>query len=321
MTQHANLGQMPPLARGPQWLSETNAAQQALASMSAGSAVPSPTYSGMPWWDTRTAPAVLRIRTLANDAWVAVGEMDGTTMRWYAAGAALGTAATRDYGTAANQLLALDASARLPAVDASQLLNLPASNSTGDIKLTLETTQSAGWLFCDGKTLGTVASGATYAGTTYQALFVFLWDRVTAAWCPLTDSAGNAVSRGASATADWAANRRLALPDARGSVLLVRDNLGGSTAGRVTAASTGGGNAAAIAARGGAETHALTQSELPVTAITTTGRAPGDHSGGFAGVEATSSGTTGTVPIATIGGGGAHSTMPPWFSLGLIIKI
>ena len=43
----------------------------------------------------------------------------------------LGTAATQDTGTGANNVVQLDASSRLPAVDGSQLTNLPASGDGG----------------------------------------------------------------------------------------------------------------------------------------------------------------------------------------------
>jgi hypothetical protein len=42
----------------------------------------------------------------------------------------LGTSATLDVGTTANKVVQLDASARLPAVDGSQLTNLPAASLT-----------------------------------------------------------------------------------------------------------------------------------------------------------------------------------------------
>lgn len=41
--------------------------------------------------------------------------------------AGLGTASTQDVGTSANNVVQLDASSRLPAVDGSQLINLPSS--------------------------------------------------------------------------------------------------------------------------------------------------------------------------------------------------
>lgn len=43
----------------------------------------------------------------------------------------LGTAAVLDVGTAANKILQLDSSAKIPAVDGSQLTNLPAQNMAG----------------------------------------------------------------------------------------------------------------------------------------------------------------------------------------------
>lgn len=319
MAQFANLGAMSSTWRGPEWHANTNAAQQALATDHSGSAEPALVYPFMRWWDTGTNK--LKMRNPSNSGWVEIGEWTGTQFRPFRDGTALGTAATRDHGNAANQLVALDASARLPAVDASQLTNLPAVHSTGDVKLTLETSQPAGWLFFDGKTLGTVASGATYAGTSYQALFTFLWDRIAAAWCPLYDSGGGSVARGASAAADWAANRRLALPDARGCGLLMLDSMGGTAAGRVTSASTGGSNANAMAARGGAETHTLTTAQLPVTSISATARNPSDHSGGYNNVEATSSGTTGTVNVGSFGSGQPHNNMGSWFGINILVKV
>ena len=43
----------------------------------------------------------------------------------------LGTAATQDTGTSASNVVQLDGSARLPAVDGSQLTNLPAAGDGG----------------------------------------------------------------------------------------------------------------------------------------------------------------------------------------------
>ncbi|MGH6996300.1 MAG: hypothetical protein ACREES_11420, partial [Stellaceae bacterium] len=50
---------------------------------------------------------------------------------------AVGTAATQNVGTGAGDVVQLDSSARLPAVDGSQLVNVGAF-STGDVKLTLK---------------------------------------------------------------------------------------------------------------------------------------------------------------------------------------
>lgn len=72
----------------------------------------------------------------------------------------------------------------------------------------------AGYLECQGGTIGDGASGASViAGATAQPLFTALW---AIPGLTLYDSVGNAVARGGSAAADWAAHRRVAIPDMRG---------------------------------------------------------------------------------------------------------
>jgi microcystin-dependent protein len=333
MTQSALLGAIPNVD-GATYRLNVNDVAKALATLSEGSAAPDPAYPRQLWWDT-TANR-LKMRTPANSGWVEIGWWTGSQFRPMRDGVLLGTAATRDAGTAADQVVALDANARLPAIDASQLIHLPANAVTGDLRLALETTAPAGWLFCDGRTLGTVASGAGHAGASYEALFGYLWERIANAWCPLHDSAGAPASRGGSAAADWAANRRLALPDARGSALLVRDNMGGVAAGRVTSASTDGANATSIAARGGAETHALTGAQLPAADVRLPIRTRDGQAGqgetdrfGYEDVAETgnimapsSSQFAYRYPYGRIAGGGqAHSSMGAWFSLALLIKV
>lgn len=77
------------------------------------------------------------------------------------------------------------------------------------------TSAPTGALKCNGATIGSAASGATNASAEYAALFALLW-----AWnatdSPILDSAGAGTTRGASAAADFAANKRLTLPDDRG---------------------------------------------------------------------------------------------------------
>jgi hypothetical protein len=58
---------------------------------------------------------------------VANGGTGATTASGARTSLGLGTAATLSTGTSANSIVQLDGSARLPAVDASQLTNLPSS--------------------------------------------------------------------------------------------------------------------------------------------------------------------------------------------------
>lgn len=72
-------------------------------------------------------------------------------------------------------------------------------------------TTPAGWLLVDGKTIGNAASGATSrANADTASLFAELW-AFPAASTPIFDSAGAVSARGASAAADFAANKRIAL--------------------------------------------------------------------------------------------------------------
>ena len=103
---------------------------------------------------------------------------------------------------------------------------------TGDVKTTLARTAPTGWLLLNGNSIGDASSGAgAYAGTGAMNLFTFLWTNLPEATV-IQDSSGNVVARGATASADWAAHRRLLLPNAQGQILRVWDNGSGVDPGR-----------------------------------------------------------------------------------------
>lgn len=133
----------------------------------------------------------------------------------------LSTAAFLAVGTSANNVVQLDASAKLPAVDASQLLNLPAATAaftTGDGKITLKTAPDSGWVILDDGTIGSSTSGASNrANADCQALFTLVWNNVSNpsgnADCPVVGGIG------LSAAADWAANKKITLLTSLGRTL------------------------------------------------------------------------------------------------------
>jgi hypothetical protein len=96
-----------------------------------------------------------------------------------------------------------------------------------------------GWLLENGQTIGSASSGATNLGTTFQALFDMLWANGTDTTCPMLTSAGAASTRGASAAADWGANKRLTLPNMTHgyATVMASGDLGESTVGSTTIAS------------------------------------------------------------------------------------
>lgn len=69
----------------------------------------------------------------------------------------------------------------------------------------------SGWVLLRGMSIGNASSGATErANADCEALFELLWPNTN---FTLQDSSGSTVARGADAATDWAANRRLVLPN------------------------------------------------------------------------------------------------------------
>ncbi|HEX3045396.1 MAG TPA: hypothetical protein VHY08_11625 [Bacillota bacterium] len=141
-------------------------------------------------------------------------------------------------------------------------------------------TAPTGWLFCDGKTIGDSSSGATSrANLDVQALYELLWNSITNNELPIQNSDGTTGSRGGSALNDFNAHKRLSLPDFRGRFVLGKDNMGGSSANRVTSS-----QADILGGSSGAEAVTLNTNQIPAhthpaTLSASTGSAGGhDHS-------------------------------------------
>jgi microcystin-dependent protein len=131
--------------------------------------------------------------------------------------------------------------------------------ATGDLKVSYGTGVLSGFVRANGRTIGSSTSGGTErANADTQALFLYLWG----ADANLAVSGG----RGASAAADWAANKTITLPDWRGRALAGLDDMGNSAAGRLTATYFGVA-ATVLGAAGGTESRTLTVAQLP-TGIT-----------------------------------------------------
>lgn len=105
---------------------------------------------------------------------------------------------------------------------------------TGAIQGFARSTAPSGWLKANGQTIGNAASGATNrANADTEALFTLLWTEHDNTVLPIQTSAGAASTRGASAAADYAANKRLPLPDYRGEFMRGLDDGRGVDTGRV----------------------------------------------------------------------------------------
>lgn len=127
--------------------------------------------------------------------------------------------------------------------------------STGDVKPRYAAGAHTGWVRCNALTIGSAVSGATErANADTQALFTHLWQNDAT----LPVSGG----RGATALADWNANKTIGVPDWRGCVIAGLDDMGGALAGRLSAAFFGN-NPQALGSFGGVQYHALTLAEIP----------------------------------------------------------
>lgn len=145
-------------------------------------------------------------------------------------------------------------------------------------------TEPAGWLFCYGQAI---------SRTTYAALFTIL-------------STTYGVGDGSTT---------FNLPDLRGRVVAGQDDMGGTSANRLTNTS-GGLNGDTLGATGGSETHTLTSSEMPAHTHTIPVTVS-ETNAGAAG--STTAGATAGVTGST-GGGAAHNNVQPTIILNKIIK-
>lgn len=131
--------------------------------------------------------------------------------------------------------------------------------STGDVIWTPAKTTRAGFVRMAGRTIGSAASGASErANADCEDLYTFLWGGFADAICPVTGG------RGANAAADFAANKPIAVIDMRGRAPFGIDDMGNSSAARLSGLTFGsGGGATTGGSSGGNARKILITGELP----------------------------------------------------------
>ncbi|MFT4118677.1 hypothetical protein [Bradyrhizobium sp.] len=116
---------------------------------------------------------------------------------------------------------------------------------TGDFKLTMQPTPEDGWIVCDDGSIGSEDSSATNKRSAEcETLFKLLWNGVSNTYAPVVGG------RGASAADDWTANKSIGLTKMLGRALAVAGNGSGLSL-------------RGIAQTVGAETHVLSNGEMP----------------------------------------------------------
>jgi microcystin-dependent protein len=126
---------------------------------------------------------------------------------------------------------------------------------TGDLQWNYGTAVIAGRVRANGNSIGNAVSGASeLANPVCQGLFQWLWNGDPT----LAVSGG----RGATALADWNANKTIALPDFRGRTPFGIDGMGAPASGRLANASFATGNAGALGSSGGTAAETLTSAQI-----------------------------------------------------------
>lgn len=201
--------------------------------------------------------------------------------------------------------------------------------STGDVKPTFKNVADSGWVMMNDGSIGSAASGATTrAAADCEKLFQLLWNNIIDAWAPVSGG------RGGSAATDWALNKRITLPRTLGRALA------GAGAGA-------GLTARLLGEQAGAETHTLTQAQLPAVGLSIPSlpvivTLPGGvilrySTGGAAGAfglnlnatgsnaesanTGTLSGSTNAGATGNMGSGQPHSIVSPEVFLNVMIKL
>jgi hypothetical protein len=152
----------------------------------------------------------------------------------------------------------------------SAAVNTETIFQTGDTLWVPVSAARTGWVRCNGMTISSGAgSGTQRANGDVEALFAYLWNNFSDAICPV------GTGRGASATADFNANKAIATLDLRGKAPFGLDTMGNSAASIIAGGTTAGTNGTTA----GAATVALAQANLPNVNFTVSGTGTGTYSG------------------------------------------
>ncbi len=201
--------------------------------------------------------------------------------------------------------------------DSSFTLDTTTILNTGDIWCALKNGTRTGAVRLNGRTLGSAASSATErANADTSDLYAYIWNNTANGQCPV------ATGRGATAVADFAANKAITLPDWRAVAPIGFDDMGNTAASLLGSAPVVTGSGILAGSILGANTHTLLTAEIPTHthsfSATTSADGVHAHDGTTqnAGVDHTHAFTTGIQSV-----GHTHTVAPgtPPFTTGQFV--
>jgi hypothetical protein len=123
-----------------------------------------------------------------------------------------------------------DSNSNDPDAGGANWVQLPTQIQTGAPVASLSTTIPTGYVSANGLTIGNAASnGTNRANSDTKFLFAFVWAACPNTICPIFTSGGISSTRGATAAADYAANKALAVQNMNGAALMGADSQNGTT--------------------------------------------------------------------------------------------
>jgi hypothetical protein len=263
----------------------------------AGTSTPKTTYSDAALTTPRTHP----VAADGNGRWPAIFLDFGSYKE----------VATTSGGT---ELWSADNIPNTAPTDPGEGVDADSIAQTGDYLFVGKNGTRTGYVRCNGRTIGSASSsGSERANADCEDLFTYLWNNYAQGQCAVVGG------RGASAAADWAANKRISVPDHRGATLIGFDDMGNTDSGQTDNAPVETGSGIVAGSILGLNTHTLLTGEAPAHthAFSATSGAGGSHTHSFSATtgqelaDHTHSGTTSSdgahthgVTGGTVGGSG-----------------